>query len=222
MHRIILFLLFIAIFTHCNQLKKQEITGLWQLEEVRVDVIPVAFNPTFLNLEEGNHFAVAKTSGDIIGIFALRSDRLTLKSEDEDWFNKSWNTELIRDQLILTGKNRNQLNTELIFKRTSEIPDFQEFENRVIGKWRILKIRKEGRVERLSNTWLEIGKHKYAIITDSGMVEGGLAQVNTRHRKIYFENESTAWRAWFYGDELRLTNHELNIQYDLERPELHN
>jgi hypothetical protein len=51
----------------------------------------------------------------------------------------------------------------------------------------------------------------------NGLLEKGRVIINARHRKLIFEHDQTQWAMWFYGDELRLTNEQMGLQYSLRR-----
>jgi hypothetical protein len=48
------------------------------------------------------------------------------------------------------------------------------------------------------------------------MTEGKVI-INTRHRKMIFEQDSIIWNAWFYGNELRIINPITRIEYSLRK-----
>jgi len=82
----------------------------------------------------------------------------------------------------------------------------------------LYKIRSGEGIEKLSNTWFDIDSSgKYVISDTEGVLIHGKVVINTRHRKLIFEQDSTIWDAWFYGKELRIDNPETDIQYSLRK-----
>jgi len=213
-------LLLFGLFTFlgCQPAMDEELKGIWSLQEVNVDGLDKLFNPTFMEIQSGNRFAVSKTSGDLVGIYKLNSRNLVLSSEDQKWFNTNWELRRLPNGVGFFGLEYGYRTTELRFRKIKVIPDFQMFETSLVGKWEIYKIRIEGSVQDLTDTWFILGNNKnYSITAGDTLLEKGSAVVDTRHRKIIFENDETSWKAWFYGKELRLDNEKLDIQYRLKK-----
>ena len=53
----------------CSDITVNDIEGLWHLEEVEVDKMPMSIGNTFLEINDNNSFAVSRTSGDLSGEF---------------------------------------------------------------------------------------------------------------------------------------------------------
>lgn len=211
--------LVLSILLGCTPRIGEDLEGLWELEEANVDALIKNPVPTFLQINGQNVFAVSRPTGDMIGFYSIKSDKIRLKSQDNRWFNTSWRVLLFKDNLILRGLELGYRGTKLRFRRIKSVPDFQEFEDSLIGRWNLYKIKKAGEIERPVDTWFNIDNEGSYSISSNGLpVESGGAIINTRHRKIIFEHYSMAWDAWFYGRELRLSNKNLDIQYSLKRP----
>lgn len=195
-----------------------ELEGIWSLQEVNVDGLDKIFNPTFIEIQTVNRFAVSRTSGDFVGLYKLDSKRLALHSDDLDWFNTNWEVRRLPNGIGFHGLEYGYRTTELQFRKVKEIPDFQTFENSIVGRWEIYKIRNGSEIQNLADTWFTLDNQKnYSITSGETMLEKGKAVVDARHRKILFENDETSWRAWFYGKELRLDNKKMDIQYRLKK-----
>ncbi len=208
----------IALFISCEPLKQSELSGIWSLDHVHVDGLNKTYNPTFIEIQPDNRFALSTISGDLVGLYKLKGEELTLQSNDLRWFNTSWKVTKMPNNIMLTGLEEGFRTTYLKFVKIEKIPDFQSFENKIVGKWKIYKIRTEGKIAKLNNTWFSLDNHNnYTISDGDSLLEHGQAIVDTRHRKIIFENEDTSWKAWFYGNELRLDNEKLDMQYSLRK-----
>lgn len=171
---------------------------------------------TFLKINDNNSFAVSRTSGDLSGIYFIKSDRIRMNSHDRQWFDQDWIVDRFQEYLILRAIGPRK--TYLKFKKIDEIPSFEEFESEIIGRWQLYKVRSTEGIEKLSNTWFDINPNgEYTISDLDGLLIQGKAVVNTRHRKLIFEQDSTIWDAWFYGKELRIDNPETGIQYSLRK-----
>lgn len=205
----------------CNSLSsKEEILGLWRLEEVEIDAVKRPVRPTIIEINANNSFAVSRTSGDLIGVYRLKDNTLRMRSPDEKWFNTRWSLRYFKtfNFLDLQGIEEGFTGTKLRLKKIEKVPDFEEFEEQVVGKWQLYKIRQKEKIQKLSDTWFQIDTDgNYDIVSTEGIQEEGKAYINTRHQKIVFENDSIQWNAWFYGEELRLNNTRLGIQYSLRR-----
>lgn len=200
----------------CNTVDIKDIEGLWQLQDVSVDQLNQPNISTFLDIRSNNSFAVSRTTGDLSGIFELHSGKLTFYSEDKQWFNQTWEVICYRNHLFFKASGLRK--TNLKFKRIEAVPDFQEFEDSIIGIWELSEIRKEGKPKKVSNMWFNIKEGgSYSIVDLNGVMENGSYVVNTRHRKITFEKDSMVWKVSFFGRRLRLINDQLELQYTLKR-----
>ncbi|WP_421894782.1 hypothetical protein [Marinoscillum sp.] len=220
MKRLPLSLLWIPIFLGgmaCQQVTRNELSGLWELEHLEVDAVPRSANPTFIEINANNSFAVSRVSGDQVGMYHFDAPVIKFRSEDRSWFNTRWKIKYFREFIILRGLEDGYRGTQLRFKRIEVIPDFAEFEERVVGKWHLYKIRKNGDVEKVSASFQLDREGNYSMEDQNGLLERGRVVINTRHRKLIFEHDQTQWEIWFYGDELRLTNELMGLQYSLRR-----
>ncbi|WP_416865679.1 MAG: hypothetical protein ACMVP2_25555 [Imperialibacter sp.] len=217
------FLFFLAaVFASCQRTYQiQDIEGLWQLETYEQDALAKSFSPVFLEINDNRSFAVSRVKGDLSGVYKLQSDKLAMYSTDVEWFNSTWSVFRYKDLLKLKGKDDRARNVTLSFTRISEVPGFEEFERTIVGEWELYKIRNRNKVERLQQTVFSIDESgNYSIVAAGDIQESGVAVINTRHRKIIFENDQTEWKAWLYGRELRLTNEKTGVEYSLRRGEL--
>lgn len=183
-----------------------------------MDAYKTDFNTTFIKINSNNSFSVSRRVGDLSGIYNLSSNKLALSSNDKGWFNNTWTVFSVKGLLVLRGKDLIGRNLKLKFIRADHIPDYQEFENSVVGQWKIYKIRKGSIIEKPRSTFFEINSMGYFKIFESDeLLESGEAIINTRHKKIIFQGENMIWSAWFYGRELRLNNSQLGVEYSLKR-----
>ncbi|XOV92858.1 MAG: hypothetical protein ACFHWX_21990 [Bacteroidota bacterium] len=218
-------LLFIWLLLIGCSYSGEDIVGLWQLEKVEKDgFIKVGESQikgsglTILEIRSNNSFAVSKTSGDLVGVYKLIGNRLELHSYDDSWFNTNWEMSSANQILELHGLEVGYGNVFLRFKKIDKIPDFSEFEDKVTGNWQLYKIRKEHRVQKLDNTYFMIGDDgSYILSENSQVLEQGKLLINPRHHKVTFEHDNETWDAWFYGEELRLTNEKIGIEYSLRQ-----
>ncbi len=202
----------------CQTLEKSELKGIWSLREVNIDGLDRTFEPTFIEMQPDDRFALSTTSGDFVGIYGLNDSKLVLKSNDERWFNTNWKIKKVENSLRLSGLDTPHKTTHLRFVKIKSIPDFQSFENDLVGRWELYKIRTKGNVERLNDTWFTLNSKKtYTITKSDSLVEEGHVTVDTRHKKIIFENDETSWRIWYFGTELRLENEKMDVQYSLRK-----
>ncbi|MEQ6118607.1 hypothetical protein [Reichenbachiella sp. MALMAid0571] len=200
----------------CNTVDIKDIKGLWELREVKIDEMIKPNVSTFLEIRSNNSFAVSRTTGDFSGIFDLQSDKLMLHSDDKQWFNQAWEVICYRNYMILKAPGLRK--TNLKFKRIDTVPDFQEFEDSIIGNWELSEVRKKGKPKKVSDMWFNMEKDGiYSISGLDGVMEEGSYVVNTRHRKIIFEKDSMLWDVSFFGKRLRLNNDQLELQYTLKR-----
>lgn len=209
---------FFITVSSCNQQQDNKLIGLWQLESVWRDKMEIDHQTTFIKIDKNGSFALSRTSGGLSGTYTFSSKKIKLASEDKDWYNTSWAYIFSKDQIFLQGKDRIGRNLKLEFNKIDKIPDFQEFENKVIGQWKLYKIRNRGHIEKPLNTLFEINENsKYVITKGDSILEKGNAIINTRHKKIIFESGDMIWDAWFYGEELRINNTKLKIEYSLRK-----
>ena len=229
-NRITLFLLLISLLLSCDSnISKSEVSGLWELEELKIDEKPENFIKQYLSIESDNTFSIASPKKDIVGLYAIKGNKLVLNSEDEKWYNASWKVHFYEDKMLLTGRGTypkpsgygdkvHQLNTKLLFVKTESIPDNSEFVSQLIGKWELYKIRTENSIEKQYQTYFSIESDgKYSISKDGEDIGSGVIEIDARHKKILFQQEQKSWDAKFYGAELRLKNDEMGIQYSLRR-----
>ena len=213
-----LIVFFCGLLAACSSYTRQDIEGLWQLEEVEIDAMRKAVSPTFIEINPNRSFAVSRETGDLAGVYRLSSKQLSFYSQDQSWFNTTWRLYKYKDFLDLKGRDEKNRYARLRFRKIDKIPDFQEFENKILGKWQLYKIKKASEIQNLTDTWFIIDSDGNYLIEDtSGPREEGRAFINTRHKKIVFEKDSVQWAAWFYGKELRLNNDKLGVEYSLRK-----
>lgn len=217
---------------NCSQTdKKNPIIGLWALEEVKIDKYKEQPKSLFIQFTKDGTLAVAKASGDLSGLYKAGSDQLVISTVKENVYNQKWVLFCHGDILMLKGRtnysdfaihkrygNFGPLNTELKFKRITKIPDYQEIEDRLMGTWDLYKVRKQHEIKKLDGTTFEINSNgSYIMRSIDGTEEQGMMTINTRYRKVYFEKEKTVWDIDFFGQELRLSQPMLNLEYSLRR-----
>ncbi|WP_420579935.1 hypothetical protein [Reichenbachiella sp.] len=209
------FLLFIA----CQPLQKRELVGLWQLEKALMDKNPVADESTYLRIDANGSYAVSRTTGDMSGVYQLGETKIHFQGTDsKGWFNSDWKAMRVEDHLLLAGRDEINRRIELKFIQVDQIPSFGEFEERVIGKWEMFLVMKNGIPEKMTETIMTIDEQgNYTISDASGIMDQGKTAINTRHHKVIFERDETLWDVWFWEKELRLQNKEMGIQYHLRR-----
>ncbi|MAE87824.1 MAG: hypothetical protein CMB80_34130 [Flammeovirgaceae bacterium] len=212
---LLIFVLFLVIMSCGSNTKK--LTGIYELRELNVDGLDKFTNPIFLEFKDDQTFALSLVNGDFLGFYSLNGSVLKLSSESGGRFNASWKITDYKDRLLLEGLDEGFTVTKMIFNKIAVVPSFEEFEAKILGEWQIYKTRNNGKMERVTDTYMTIGQSAYAIRLKNDTIEQGLAVINTRHRRIIFENEDMKWKAWFYGDELRLTNPNNGFQYDLRK-----
>lgn len=212
------YIILLVLVGACKPISTNHILGLWQLEMVNVDGWERQVEPTFIDFKSDHSFAISQISGDHIGFYKLTGSKIFLKCEAGKWFDAGWNLSMINDHIVLNGLKMPYSVTELRFAKLSRIPDFAEFEERVIGKWKLYKVRQPQKVKHLDRTSLIIDADGYYQIEDeSGVTEKGEVRINTRHHRVTFTNDEISWKAWFYGEELRLDSKERGIQYSLRK-----
>ena len=212
---LLIFVLFLVIMSCGSNTKK--LTGIYELRELNVDGLDKFTNPIFFEFKDDQTFALSLVNGDFLGFYSLNGSVLKLSSESGGRFNASWKMTNYKDRLLLEGLDEGYTVTKMVFNKINIVPAFEEFESKILGEWQIYKTRQNGKMERIADTYMSIDKNTYAIRMQKDTIEQGLAVINTRHRKILFENEDMQWEAWFYGEELRLTNPINGFQYDLRK-----
>lgn len=213
----VLTVLLVSTAFSCSSLTDKDLTGLWELEELKVDEYKRKHTPTFLEFHTNKSFAASMTSGDLAGIYRLNDEIIDFESIDSKWFNGRWTINYWGSHLFLKGKGVDQRNTKLKFKRIDVVPSFEEFENKMVGRWQLYK-RQTDVVELVHDTWFNIdNKGNYTILKGETAVQKGKALIDTRHRQVFFQYDQTKWRAWFFGPELRLSNDEIGIKYRLRK-----
>ena len=209
---------FVLFCSSCHQPKEKELVGLYQLTELNVDGMNRPIGPELLDLKSDGTFAISRVTGDHVGFYQLKGTKIKFVSEAGDRFNARWQLQLVQTRLQLQGLDEGYTVTRMTFDPIKKVPRFDDFEDQVIGRWQIYKSRQLNKVQRVEDTYLMIDRRgEYTIKVNGQLVEKGMARVNTRHHKLIFEYEDTEWRAWFYGDELRLTNPKNGFQFDLKR-----
>lgn len=213
------YLIFILLpfFAGCTY-KQSDIIGLWQLVRVERDGFVKNGGNTYVEIRSNSSFAVSRTSGDIVGVYKLKGNRLELHSHDNTWFNTNWELSSANNILEWHGLEIGYGNVFLKFEKVDEISDFSDYRNAVIGRWQLYKTRTKGEITHNSDTYFIIGDDdSYQIISKDKIMEAGRAIINPRHQKIIFENDQISWNAWFYGKELRLENKKIGLQYSLRK-----
>lgn len=191
--------------------------GLWELQKVDVDMIPRRFKPTYLKIKTDGSFYVSKENGDLIGIYRLNNKLLTLSSEDDNWFNKSWKVFASEEELVLNDVRNNYRGEQLRFRKIDKFPDFGEFQQALNGRWELYKTKENGITSVVSNTWFIIDEDDYTIEEGETVLEKGKVRIDTRHKKMIFENAENSWNARFVWDELRLENEKMGLTHRLRR-----
>ncbi|WP_422362038.1 hypothetical protein [Reichenbachiella sp.] len=203
----------------CQSLQKEDLVGLWELERALMDKNPVSDESTYLQIHPNGSYAVSRTSGDLSGVYVLGETKIHFQGADpKSWFNSDWKAKRVEDHLLLAGRDEINRRIELKFVQVDEIPSFGEFEERVIGKWEMFLMMKDGIPEKMPKTFMTIDeKGNYTISDTTGVMDYGKTAINTRHHKVIFERDETLWDVWFWGRELRLQNKEMGIQYHLRK-----
>lgn len=210
-----------GLLAGCKSYTEEDIVGLWQLEEVEIDAMRQPVSRTFFEVKPNRIFAVSRVGGDLAGVYRLEQDRLRLFSTDLSWFNNSWSMYRFKEHLDLKGRDEHSRYARLRFRKIDRVPTFEEFADRVTGKWQLYKVRSSNDVvERLTDTWFQIDDEGNYSITSAGLLQDqGTAVIDTRHKKIVFADNQKEWSAWFYGNELRLSNAKSGIEYSLRKRE---
>ena len=119
--------------------------------------------------------------------------------------------------MVLTGLEYGYRTTELRFKKVDKISSFEEFENKLNGKWELYKVSEKGYEKKITNTHFLIYEDQYSITENESVIEEGIVSIDARHEKIIFRNTITQWKARFVWDELRLENDEMQLVYRLRK-----
>ena len=69
----------------------------------------------------------------------------------------------------------------------------------------------------VANTQFIIKDDNYRIVEGEVPLEEGKVLIDTRHRKMTFENAETVWNARFVWNELRLENEQIGRMYRLRK-----
>jgi len=203
----------------CQPLQKEDLVGLWELESALRDKMMVSDEATYLQIDPHGSYAVSRTTGDMSGVYQLGVSKIHFQGADaKGWFNSDWKAKRVKDHLLLAGRDEINRRIELKFVLVDQIPTFDEFEKRVISKWEMFLMMKEGVPEKMPETFMTIDEAgNYIIIDEEGIMDQGKSAINTRHHKVIFERDDTLWDVWFWGRELRLQNKEMDVQYHLKR-----
>lgn len=214
----ICFNLSFVLFLLCScSPSRSDLYGLYELQVINVDGIDRSHSPEFIEFKQDGSFALSLVKGDYLGFYELTWSKLKLSSESGGRFNANWNLTILPNQILLKGLDDGYRVTEMYFSIIDKVPDFDDFEERVLGTWQIYKTRDNGDVKHAATTFMHIDAKSYRIEVDGQLVENGASVINTRHHKVVFESDDVMWEAWFYGKELRLTNPKNGFQYDLRR-----
>jgi len=213
MKKILLLLLILG----CSQ--QVEVEGLWELHKVDVDMIPRGFKPTYLEIKKDGSFSVSKEDGDVIGLYKVKDNFLSLSSSDKDWFNRRWKVFSTSNELVLNDVKNDFRGAQLRFRRITKFPDFEEFQQALNGNWKLYKISENGVERNVYDTQFNISNEGYSIIVSDSVQEKGEVHIDARHQKINFQNEKMMWDVRFVWDDLRLENRKLNITYRLRKVE---
>ncbi|MEQ9298110.1 MAG: hypothetical protein RIF33_06095 [Cyclobacteriaceae bacterium] len=206
------------VLTGCGESENADIQGLWQLENINIDGYERPLSRGFVEFKGDGSFAVSQVDGDFLGTYTIKDKTTQLVSNTTSWFNTRWTFFTLDDQLNLKGTELGFRNTKLTFRKINQVPAFDDFENRLMGAWNLYKIYHGDQIKAQRNTQMTFADGtNYSIQEDSIVLEEGLVIIDTRHQKISFEHHETAWRAWFYGDELRLSNDQMGLRYSLRR-----
>ncbi len=194
-----------------------ELTGLWELHKMDVDMIPKRFNPTYIKFESNGSFSVSKEDGDIAGLYELENSLLSLSSNDQKWFNRKWKVIATENELVFNDVKNSFRGAQMRFNKIDKFPSFEEFMDRLNGKWELYKIVEKGEERRVKQTWFMIQNDRYILMEGDEQTEEGAIRVDTRHHKITFETMAITWSVRFVWDDLRLENEELGLMYRLRK-----
>ncbi|RED94380.1 hypothetical protein [Marinoscillum furvescens] len=216
-YRLIFPVLILMLCQACQDLTPAQISGLWRLDALNIDGFEKPVDQLYMQLQPNGSFAVTRPAGDLVGTYELHNGEIHFNSPHTPWWNDAWSLQLIQRQLRLRGKKAPYFTTFLTFTPVEKIPDFDEFEEELVGNWVLYRIRKKGKKTFPAQTYMSFTPVSYLLSVDGKTQERGGLKVDPRHRKLIFENQETAWKAWFYGRELRLSNAELELEYSLRR-----
>lgn len=216
LYHFILILYLVQLFA-CTNPSKGDLIGLYELSRLNVDGRDRPNGPEYIAFRKDHTFALSQMNGDDLGFYSLHGNVLKLVCESGGRFNARWRLMLCDTYFTLDGLDEGYRVTHLTYRRINQVPHFTDFEQRVLGKWQIYKVRDQGQIKRVFHTVMNIGAARYEIIEHNTVMEVGSAIIDARHQRIVFENEQVTWRVWFYGEELRLTNDQKDLQYDLRR-----
>ncbi|MEL7005847.1 MAG: hypothetical protein AAFN93_24425, partial [Bacteroidota bacterium] len=125
------------VLSSCLELDNEEIEGLWALEELWISGKMEQAPDYYLKVQANGIFAVARSSGDIQGIYSLDHDVISLESPDKQWFSRDWQLLKYQNKLVLEGKgdytheinswgnSLGVLHTKLIFIKTDIVPSYK-------------------------------------------------------------------------------------------------
>ena len=205
----------IALLASCSQ--KPSVEGLWELHKMDIDMIPKGFKPTYIQFHHDGSFSVSKQNGDVMGLYKLSDDFLALSSNDDKWFNRNWKVITTDKELVLNDVKNSFRGAQMRFNKIDRFPPFEEFMEKLNGKWELYKIAERKEERRVADTYFTIEGDHYSILEAKEIVEEGAVTVDTRHHKITFENMDISWNVRFVWDDLRLENEELGITYRLRK-----
>lgn len=203
------------IFFSCSE--KADITGLWELHKVSVDMYDRGFNPTYLKFEKDGTFSASKVDGDLVGLYKIEKSVLSLSSNDQKWFDKSWELFANDEELVLNDLKHSFRGEQLRFRKIDKFPSFEEFMEKLNGTWELYRIVEKGKERRVTHTFFTMEDNQYSITEKDQIIESGNISVDTRHHKITFENMDIIWDVRFVWDDLRLENEERGVMYRLRK-----
>lgn len=199
----------------CEQ--QAELTGLWELHKMDVDMIPRRFTPTYINFKPDGSFSVSKEDGDVAGLYQWENSLLSLSSNDEKWFNRKWDVIATENELVFNDVDNSFRGAQMRFNKIDKFPSFDEFMERLNGKWELYKIVERGEERRVKRTYFVIQNDRYFLLEGDEQLEEGAIHVDTRHHKITFETMDITWSVRFVWDDLRLENEEMGLMYRLRK-----
>ena len=201
----------------CKTSVKEDLVGLWQLDNVQFMHYERKFEQAILSINENETFAVSGAEKDFVGVYKVSQDTLKFFSRETSWFNEKWKVKFDDGKMLLTGANDNYISTSLVFKSLERIPNLNTVEEKLIGSWDLYKVRGNGRSDKnLPNTLLHISEDgQYMIHDDLGLLEQGKMYINSRHNNIVFESNDVIWDVLLLDGELRLTDEQTGLQYFL-------
>lgn len=202
----------------CEPSHTNDLTGLWQLEHVYVDMIPKYTPIIILSFHADGTLAVSDKNGDQLGFFHVASQSIHFEGFETGWFGSGWDLSVLKERFMLSGKGVSGLNTVLTFKKIDTFPSFQAFEEQILGKWELYKMKSATAVQPVSSTILSLRRDQHYEVTDQGtVVENGTFTIDARHQKLRFHEVNRTWNVWFFGKELRMEDPSQNILYRLRK-----